>query len=92
MTGLEALIQLNRQQLEMNQAGRLERMLAEQEKPISKGRYLGYDSITGLHKAKLMDGSIIQGTFISNGAAPIGAVISVSRSEGGRPLFDTMPR
>ena len=89
---IEALIQLNNRQLQDSQALRLDRLAMETEKPVSQGKYLGYDADTGMCEVQLLDFSIVQGRFITNGSVPIGAMVSVSRPAGGVPIFDAMPR
>jgi len=62
-------------------------------KPLSSGVYQGFDSSSGTHTVQLADGSIVSGQFISNGAAGVGDVISVTRTRGSLiASFDVMPR
>jgi len=62
-------------------------------KPLSSGVYQGFDSSSGTYTVQLADGSIVFGQFISNGAAGVGDVISVTRTRGSLiASFDVMPR
>jgi len=76
-----------------NARSRYNQALITQTKPLSSGVYQGFDSSSGSYTVQLADGSIVFGQFISNGAAGIGDVISVTRTRGSLiASFDVMPR
>jgi len=76
-----------------NARSRYNQALITQTKPLSSGIYQGFDSSSGSYTVQLADGSIVFGQFISNGAAGIGDVISVTRTRGSLiASFDVMPR
>ncbi len=89
----DQLVKANKDRLAKKNADYMKRVFEELEKETrNKGTYLGFYASEGKHKVKLVDGSVVWGNLISNGAIETGALVQVTIPEqGGIPLIKAMP-